>query len=150
MQVKPRHDARIPKGLVREGTRAAVIAPTLVKPPRDTRGKITHVDQHDFIDEAGAFKYDAIEAFQGDLIHVDAKDGTLTIRRDGQTLVFAPMIQHPTEMPELKKQVGEEVGYGAVLPSQKETVLSPNRPKQRHYGPNRKDRRSLLRLWRKK
>jgi hypothetical protein len=42
------------------------------------------------------------------------------------------------------------VGYGAVLPSQKETVLSPKRPKQRHYGPNRKDRRSLLRLWRKK
>jgi hypothetical protein len=144
MQIKPR-EQRALNSVVRPGTRAAVLAPTIIKPPDQKRGKLTKIERHDYIDEAGPFTYDAIEAFPGDLAHVDPLNGMLTIRRGEETLVYAPMKQQEAESLVTGKQGGLGEGDGAAFIAEKSTELARKRSKQGRSGLNRAARRKVSR-----
>jgi hypothetical protein len=89
-------------------TRAALLVPRTIEPPKDKRGRIVHIKRDDVLTQEAGWTFDNIPLFKQDIVHMDHKDGTLTIRRDGDTLVHAPtgkqMIQQAPKITALSKQ----------------------------------------------
>lgn len=98
-------------------TRAALLVPRTIEPPKDKRGRIVHIARHDALTHEAGWLFDNIPLQPRDIVHLDRVDGTLTIRRHGNTHVYAPlgksMIKQEEKTTRPSKQGESWEGYHA-------------------------------------